>query len=81
MAVFDLKDQVCVVGVGTSEKFAFALPEKSPISLGIESLRAALEDAGLKREDIDGFQTSHGGPGYTRQRISKPKGRNDVSIS
>jgi len=61
MAVFDLKNKACIVGVGTSEKFGFVV-NKSPIMLQLEAFKAALEDAGLKREDIDGFATAHGAP-------------------
>ena len=61
MATFDLKNKACIVGVGTSEKFGFVL-DKSPLTLHIESFKAALEDAGLRREDIDGFHTAHGAP-------------------
>ncbi len=61
MATLDLKNQACIVGVGQSEKFGFVL-NKSPVTLQIEALKAALADAGLQRDDIDGFQSAHGFP-------------------
>ena len=58
---FDFRNQACIVGVGTSA-FAWTL-EQSPITLQIQAFKAALDDAGLTREDIDGYHTSHGAPG------------------
>ncbi len=62
MAVFDAKNRACIVGVGTSQKFGFVL-NKSAIVLSVEALKMALDDAGLKRDDIDGYSTAHGSPG------------------
>ncbi len=53
--------QVCIVGVGTSEDFGFDLG-RSPIRLQAEAFRAALDDAGLTKGDVDGFATAHGSP-------------------
>lgn len=53
--------QACVVGVGTSDEFGFDLG-KSPMRLQVEAFTSALLDAGLRREDIDGFATAHGSP-------------------
>jgi len=61
MAVFDMKNQACVVGVGTSNKFGQVL-NQSPIQLEIEAFKMALDDAGLKRDDIDGINTAFGAP-------------------
>lgn len=53
--------QACIVGVGTNERFGFDLG-KSPLHLQTEAFLAALDDAGLQRDDIDGFATAHGSP-------------------
>ncbi len=58
---FDFKNQACIVGVGTSA-FARSLDE-SPLALQIQAFKAALDDAGLERDDIDGYHTAHGAPG------------------
>ncbi len=57
----DIKNKVCVVGVGTS---AFArILDVNPVRLQVEAMRNALDDAGLSKDDIDGFVTSSGSPG------------------
>ncbi len=59
-AAFNLKDQAVVVGVGVSE-FGRVV-DKSPAMLQVTAFRNALADAGLQRDDIDGFVTAHGAP-------------------
>ena len=56
----DLKNQICIVGVGTS-KFGRIL-DTSPVRLQVEAMKMALDDAGLTRDDIDGFVTAAGSP-------------------
>lgn len=51
----------CIVGVGTSSEFGFALG-KSPLRLQMEAFAAAIRDAGWSKEAIDGIATSHGSP-------------------
>lgn len=51
----------CIVGVGTSDDFGFDLG-RSPLRLQSEAFRAALADAGLDKDDVDGFATAHGSP-------------------
>ncbi len=51
----------CIVGIGTSDDFGFDLG-RSPIRLQSEAFRAALADAGLNKDDVDGFATAHGSP-------------------
>lgn len=63
-AIYDLKNQVAIVGVGQSP-FARVLDDVSPIRMLSEALRNALDDAGLQKEDIDGYITSRGAPGGT----------------
>ncbi|MEX2446780.1 MAG: thiolase family protein, partial [Dehalococcoidia bacterium] len=58
---FDLRNQVCIVGVGESE-FGRVLDDQSQVRLQTAALRAALDDAGLTKDDIDGFNTAHGAP-------------------
>lgn len=55
------RGDACIVGIGTSEKFGFDLG-KSPLHLETEAFVAALADAGLTRNQIDGFLTAHGSP-------------------
>ena len=60
MPAFEMRNQACIVGIGTSE-FGRNL-DVSPILLQTQAYQAALDDAGLTRADIDGFSTSHGAP-------------------
>lgn len=48
-----LKDQACIVGVGETEYTRGT--DKSPLRLGLEASLAAIRDAGLKPQDIDGI--------------------------
>lgn len=52
---------VAVVGAGTTSKIG-TFAERSRASLTAEALRAALNDAGLKRDELDGFVTNYGSP-------------------
>ena len=56
----NISNEVCIVGVGNSQ-FARIL-DVSPIRLQAEAMRNALDDAGLTKDDIDGFVTSAGAP-------------------
>ena len=47
-----LRDKTCIVGVGTTRYGSF--PETDAYGLGIEALTAALDDAGLTVDDLDG---------------------------
>lgn len=49
-----MKDQVAIVGVGRTE-YARYLPGKSAHYLAAQAAKNAIEDAGLKKEDIDGI--------------------------
>lgn len=53
-----LSDKVAVVGVGATQQGK--LPGRSSLDLGLEALRLAIEDAGLKKGDIDGVLTMPG---------------------
>lgn len=53
-------ENACIVGVGCS-RFGEGLPE-SQVALGAAALKAALADAGLERDDIDGLSLHYGGP-------------------
>jgi acetyl-CoA acetyltransferase len=55
-----LKNATAVVGVGSS---AFTIKsERSNLRLAAEALRNALDDSGLRKNDIDGFITNIGRP-------------------
>jgi len=66
MSLRDLKDKVCIVGVGDTPQGAF--PDKTGDDLAAEAFSNALADCGLKREEIDALfvQTSWGGQGDYR---------------
>jgi acetyl-CoA acetyltransferase len=54
-----LSDQTAIVGVGASPQGNF--PDADPYTLAIQALRAALDDCGLRKSDIDGLIVQ--GPG------------------
>ena len=56
--VCDFKDKVCFVGVGDTDYGALYRtrdPKRNQYTLGVEAFKAALEDAGLKKDEIDGL--------------------------
>jgi acetyl-CoA acetyltransferase len=55
-----MRDKTAIVGIGQSEYGRF-LPD-SQLKLGAKALKAALVDAGLEREDIDGMAVHLGWP-------------------
>jgi acetyl-CoA acetyltransferase len=58
---YNLRDQTAIVGVGNST-FARRTPDVSPLSLVVEAMRMALDDAGLRRDQIDGLLINIGTP-------------------
>jgi len=60
MANFDLKDRSAIVGVGNSAYGRRLM--RSPIDLAADAIANALDDAGLKREALDGLIVSFGSP-------------------
>src|ERR671918_442084 len=63
MGLHNLRDRVCIVGVGDTQQGA--VPGKTGDELAIDAARAALQDCGLKKDDIDGLfvQPSYGHQG------------------
>ena len=55
-----MKINAAIVGVGASE-FGRGLPD-SQLGLAAKALKAALEDCGLRREDVDGLSIHLGWP-------------------
>lgn len=53
-----LRDRTAVVGVGASPQGK--LPGSTPITLAVEAFKRALDDAGLKKDQIDGILTMPG---------------------
>jgi acetyl-CoA acetyltransferase len=51
----DLKDRAAIVGLGATE-FSKA-SGRSELRLAVEAISAALDDAGLRPEDVDGMAT------------------------
>ena len=60
IVAIDVRDQAAIVGVGASEYGRF-LPG-TQLQIASKALRAALDDAGLQREDIDGLAVNFGWP-------------------
>ena len=54
MELTDMKDKTAIVGVGYTAKQGI-VPGTTAMRLGLEASKNAIEDAGLKREDIDGL--------------------------
>ncbi len=53
-----LKDKIAIVGVGATRQGK--LPGSTPVTLGTEAFKLALDDAGLKKGQIDGLLTMPG---------------------
>src|SRR5258708_27260693 len=63
-----IRDKAAIVGIGNTNSGAVYRdldPERSAFDLGMEALRNALDDAGLKKSDLDGLIVVRI-PGYTR---------------
>jgi acetyl-CoA acetyltransferase len=63
MEGWDLRDKVCIAGVGTTASGSF--PDNDSYGLGVQALNMALEDAGLDHSDVDGLLVSRI-PSYER---------------
>jgi len=61
MEDFSIRDRTAIIGVGNSG-FARHAPTDSPLVPLVTAFKAALDDAGLKREDIDGLLINIGTP-------------------
>jgi acetyl-CoA acetyltransferase len=60
MANFDLKNRAAIVGAGNSQYGRRLM--RSPLDLAADAIANALDDAGLKREELDGMIVSFGSP-------------------
>jgi acetyl-CoA acetyltransferase len=68
-----MRDKTAIVGIGQSE-YGRYLPD-SQLRLGARALKAALDDAGLRREDIDGIAIHLGWPlGVDYDRVAESYG-------
>ena len=68
-----MRDRTAIAGIGHSAYGRF-LPE-SQLRLGARALKAALDDAGLEREDIDGLAINLGWPlGVDYDRVAESYG-------
>jgi len=54
MDLMELRDKTAIVGVGYSAQQG-TVPGTTVTKLALEACKSAIEDAGLKREDIDGL--------------------------
>jgi len=55
-----IRDKTAIVGVGASRFGRF--PEETPLRLAAQAFKAALADAGLSKDAVDGFVTNIGWP-------------------
>jgi acetyl-CoA acetyltransferase len=60
-----IRNKIAIAGVGASPQGK--LPGSTPISLGVEAFKRALDDAGLRKDQIDGLLTM---PGTTSPEAS-----------
>jgi 3-oxoacyl-[acyl-carrier-protein] synthase III len=58
-----LRDKTAIVGVGASPQGK--IPGSTALSLAVEAFKRALDDSGLKKNQIDGLLTF---PGTTRRK-------------
>ncbi len=66
----EIRDQTAIAGIGSS-KFGRFL-EASQLALAAKALKAALEDAGLERKDVDGLSIHMGWPlGIDYDRVAE----------
>jgi acetyl-CoA acetyltransferase len=71
--MIDVSGHAAIVGIGHS-KYGKALPE-SQLALGAQALRAALDDAGLTRDDVNGLAIHLGWPvGVDYDRVAEAYG-------
>ena len=65
MELRELRDKTAIVGVGYSERQG-KVADSTPMRLALEAAKSAIEDAGLKTQDIDGLliQPVMGGHSY-----------------
>lgn len=59
-----LRDRTAISGVGLTRIGDH--PDRTPLSLGVEAFRLALDDAGLEKTDIDGLMVLTHGADYDR---------------
>lgn len=57
------KDKIAVCGVGLTNG---SFPDHTPLSLAVQSFKLALDDSGLKRDDVDGVICMSFGSDYDR---------------
>lgn len=65
----NVKDKYAIVGVGYTPQGK--VPERTTVSFHLEACANAIQDAGLKREDIDGLMIY--------RHFSPPTGESDVN--
>ena len=59
----ELKDKTAICGIGLT---IGSFPDKTPLSLAVDAYQKALDDAGLKRGDVDGIIQLAYGSDYDR---------------
>ena len=66
------KDQYAIVGVGETEYSRNS--GRTTRALAADSIRAAMEDAGLEPEDVDGMLSYHGNDSTAAEQVSSDLG-------
>lgn len=77
-----ITDRYAIVGVGESERSRKS--GKTPLHMALDAARAAIDDAGLKAKDIDGFMSYHENDSCTSHQLAtylgvRPKYVKDIS--
>ena len=57
MSGWAIKDKVCIVGVGESAYTRWGRATRSELSLALEAITRAVDDAGIPMEEVDGFSS------------------------
>lgn len=80
MGLFDMKDKAAIVGVGYTPQGI--VPDRSAMSFLVEAAKNAIEDAGLKKDDIDGllFQPLATAPGASCHSVAARLGLNALRL-
>ena len=65
-----IKDKYAIVGVGYTPQGV--IPARTTLGFHLEACAAAIADAGLRREDVDGLICYRGFPASEGKRMSHP---------
>src|SRR5688500_14626661 len=77
---FTIKDKVAIVGIGETEYTKAGMIGRSEFQLACEAILKAVDDAGMKIEDVDGF-CSYAGDRNDGARLAHALGIPRVGVS